>query len=222
MSPRSSRPVRRRTAAGAGALLLATLAACGGTAEPSAGAGGGPTYYGQVLDLEPYVVPDLTLTSTAGEDAAGTPYSLAADSDADLTLVFFGYTNCPDICQMVMGNLANALARLGDDRDRVDVLFVTTDPARDTVAALRTYLGRFDPAFLGITGDLAALQQAGESFHVYFDEGVPLPSGGYDVTHSDQVYAVTPDDTVPMLWTRETSPHEYASDVLTLLAGIDA
>lgn len=208
---------RRRIAALVGVATLALTAACGGSAEPSTSAGGGPTYYGALLDQEPYTVPPVTLTSTLGDDAAGSAYSLTADTTADLTLVFFGYANCPDICQMVMGNVANAVARLGDDRDRVDVLFVTTDPARDTVDSLRTYLGRFDPEFVGITGDIATLQEAGEAFHVYFDEGVPLPSGGYDVTHSDQVYAVTGDDTVPLLWTRETSPHEFASDVLTLL-----
>lgn len=198
-------------------VVLALLAACGGTAEPSTTADGRATYYGLWLDQDPYAVPDVTLTSTRG-GAAGEPYALVGDTTSDLTLVFFGYSNCPDICQMVLANLANALARLDDaDRERVDVLFVTTDPARDDVATLRTYLGRFDPAFVGITGDLSTLKEAGAGFHVYFDEGVPLPSGGYDVTHSDQVYAVTSDDTVPLLWTRETSPHEFATDVLTLL-----
>lgn len=215
---------RSRVAALGVAGILAATAACGGGAERSATPDGSASYYGSWLDRAPYEVPDVPLTSTGGvQDGGGEPYSLSADSDADLTLVFFGYSNCPDICQMVLANLANALARLDDDdRERVEVVFVTTDPARDTVGALRTYLARFDPSFIGITGDLAALEEAAAGFHVYFDEGVPLPSGGYDVTHSDQVYAVVPDDTVPLLWTRETSPHEFATDVVTLLDDVSA
>ncbi|MDN7121296.1 SCO family protein [Nocardioides sp. ChNu-153] len=220
---RESTPARVRRAAAVAALALAGLTACGGTAEPLNPMVGAEisddALYGSVIDQAPYQVPDVTLTSTLGDAAEGTPYSLTADSTADLTLVFFGYSNCPDICQMVMANVANALDRLEPaDQERVQVLFVTTDPARDDVATLRTYLERFDPAFVGLTGDMAALQEAGDGFHVYFEEGARLPSGGYDVTHNDQVSGVDTDDTVPVLWMRDTSPHQLATDVATLLA----
>ena len=100
------------------------LAGCGDDAV-----GRGPSFHGAVLD-EPYVVPQTTLTDTDGER-----YSLAADTDRPLTLVFFGYTHCPDICQVVMSSLASAMTRLDEqDRERVDVVFVTTDPARDDAA----------------------------------------------------------------------------------------
>lgn len=219
---RTSVRLRRRCAAVAGSLVLAVLAACGGQSKPLNPMVGADltddSMYGVVLD-QPYTVAGPPLVSTQGSAPEGTPYSLTEDTDADLTLVFFGYSNCPDICQMVLANIANALARLDEaDRERVQVLFVTTDPARDDVATLRTYLERFDPGFVGITGDLASLQTAAQSFHVYFEEGVRLASGGYDVTHNDQVNAVDADDTVPMLWMRDTSPHDLAVDLATLLS----
>lgn len=218
----SSARRRRRGAAVVGGLVLAVLTACGGQSEPLNPMVGADltddSMYGVVLD-QPYTVASPPLVSTQGSAPEGTPFSLTGDTDADLTLVFFGYSNCPDICQMVLANITNALARLDDaDRDRVQVLFVTTDPARDDVATLRTYLERFDPGFVGITGDLASLQTAAQSFHVYFEEGVQLASGGYDVTHNDQVNAVDADDTVPMLWMRDTSPHDLAVDIATLLS----
>ncbi|WP_245596570.1 SCO family protein [Nocardioides alkalitolerans] len=219
-----TRPVaRHRRSLRALAVTLAAsavLTACGGRAEPLNpmvnSEISSDSMYGQVLDEEPYVVPDVTLTSTE----PGEPdFSLTESTDADLTLVFFGYTNCPDICQMVMANVANALTRLDDaQRDRVQVLFVTTDPARDDVATLRSYLERFDPSFVGLTGDLATLQEAAAGFAVYFEDGQRLASGGYDVTHSDQVNGMDADDTVPILWLRDTSPYELATDLDTLLS----
>ena len=109
---------------------------------------------------EPYVVPATPLT-----DTDGAPYSLADSTDKRLTLVFFGYTHCPDICQVVMQTLASAMTRLDDaDREQVDVVFVTTDPARDDEAALRDYLDRFDPAFIGLTGPLPTIIDIGETW----------------------------------------------------------
>ena len=130
-----------------GALLLAGVLTGCSNGEPEVG-----DFNGAVLD-QPYTVPDADLTDTGGE-----PYSLAADTDKPLTLVFFGYTHCPDICQTVMANVAAGLTRLDEaEREQVEVVFVTTDPARDDEQALRTYLDRFDPTFLGLTGDLATI-----------------------------------------------------------------
>ena len=109
---------------GSGACCVGSLAACGSSAADDAATAtatgpGRPT---------PYEVAATPLTDTDDQ-----PYSLVDDTDKDLTLVFFGYTHCPDICQVVMSNIASAMTRLDDaDRERVDVVFVTTDPARDT------------------------------------------------------------------------------------------
>jgi protein SCO1/2 len=192
----------------AGLVVVTLLAGCGG---------GGPEegdLAGAVLD-EPYVVPDTRLTDTDSE-----PYSLTADTDARLTLVFFGYTNCPDICQVVMSSLASAMTRLPEaDRDEVDVVFVTTDPARDDEKVLRTYLDRFDPTFVGLTGTLDRITDVGADLGIAVEKGEKLPSGGYEVIHSTPVVGIDADDRVPIVWTEGTSAAEFAADVHTLLTG---
>jgi protein SCO1/2 len=190
-------------ALGAAALTVTLLAGCGGSSGEVAGA---------VL-TDPYAVPATSLTDTDGR-----PYSLAEDTDKRLTLVFFGYTNCPDICQTVMANVTAGLTRLDDaDREQVDVVFVTTDPARDDERVLRTYLDRFDPSFVGLTGDLGTITDIGGEVGVAVEEGEKLPSGGYEVTHSTQVLGVDGSDQVPIVWTEGTSASEFASDIHTLL-----
>jgi protein SCO1/2 len=179
------------------------LGACGGGDAQLAGA---------VLD-QPYVVPVTPLTDTDGAS-----YSLADDTDRRLTLVFFGYTNCPDICQVVMSTLASAMTRLDDaDRDQVDVVFVTTDPARDDETVLRDYLDRFDPTFLGLTGPLESIIEIGKDLRIAIEQGEKLPSGGYDVTHGTAVLGIDGSDEVPIVWTQGTSATEFADDVHDLL-----
>ena len=196
-----------------GPLLAALLlGGCAATGAPGEGDGAG-SLAGTVH--APYAVRATpTLTDTEGE-----PFSLADDTDADLTLVFFGYTQCPDVCQVVMGTIASAMTRLDDaDRERVQVLFVTTDPKRDTPQALRDYLDRFDPRFEGLTGDLDDVAALAEPLAVYVAEGQPLPSGGRDLnSHSTQVSGVLPDDTSPVLWPQDVSAAELAGDVEALL-----
>jgi protein SCO1 len=180
------------------------LTACGGGDDaPLAGA---------VLD-QPYVVPATALTDTDGES-----YSLADDTDKRLTLVFFGYTHCPDICQVVLSTLASAMTRLDEaDHEQVDVVFVTTDPERDTEKVLRNYLDRFDPTFIGLTGPLDSIIDVGRDLAVAVEHGDKLPSGGYDVTHGTSVLAIDGGDEVPILWTQGTSATQFASDVHQLL-----
>ena len=158
---------RRRVAALAFASTLA-LAACGGQQEATST---GPRAAIQ-LDA-PYHPAEVALTDTDGGR-----YDLAADTDADVTLIFFGYTNCPDICQMVMSTIAAAKLRLPEeDRDRVDVVFVSTDPARDTGPVLRDYLDRFDPTFVGVRGDPADIVTLGESLAIHVGKGPQAPLG---------------------------------------------
>ena len=194
--------MRKALVAAAVVPVALLAAACGGDAELS----------GAVLD-QPYVVPATPLTDTDGAS-----YSLVDDTDRRLTLVFFGYTNCPDICQVVMSTLASAMTRLDQaDRDQVDVVFVTTDPARDDEAALRDYLDRFDPAFVGLTGPLPTIVDIGRDLAVAVEHGDKLPSGGYDLSHGTAVLGIDVDDEVPIVWTQGTSAKQFASDVHQLL-----
>jgi len=160
-----------------------------------------------------WAVPTTTL-----HDTNGAPYSFGEQTDKPLTLVFFGYTRCPDICGQVMANITQALHRLDeDDRAKVDVVFVTTDPARDDAEALDRYLGAYDPSYTGLTGPLADIRRVAEGFHVHLEKGTRLPSGGYEVVHDDHVFAVDADDEVPILWQRETSGATLAHDLDLLL-----
>jgi protein SCO1/2 len=189
-------------------VVLGLVSACGsGDAEGSDGYRAGQTH-------DPYRVPATPLTDTDGQ-----PYSLTKDTDKPLTLVFFGYTHCPDICQTVMSTITTALTRLDSaDRDRVDMVFVTTDPARDDEAVLSRYLSHFDPSFVGLTGDLDTIAAIGKPLAVYVAQGQKLPSGGRDLnSHSTQISGITSDDTSPILWTQDTSSADLAADIHTLL-----
>ena len=146
-------------------------------------------------------------------------YRLATDTERPLTLVFFGYTHCPDICQVVMANLASALTRLeADEREQVGMVFVTTDPARDDEATLRDYLDRFDPSFEGLTGPLPHIVQAGDSLGVAIERGHKMPSGGYDVSHGTNVVGLLPGGSGPLVWTQGTSPEQIAEDIHVVLS----
>jgi protein SCO1/2 len=208
--------LRRGVLASLVAAAALVLSGCGATdAAPDVAATGLVTgdnhgYRGAYLDV-PYVVPDVTLT-----DTGGAPYSLATDP-APLKLVFFGYTNCPDVCQVVMSTLASAVSRLdAAERAEVEVVFVTTDPARDTGRVLRTYLDRLDPDFVGVTGGLPKIVELARPLKVFIDKGQKLPSGGYDVTHTTEVFGVTGDQ-ARLVWGQDASPAELAADIIKLL-----
>lgn len=195
-------------------LLGLLLAGCGGAVAPAAEVDDRDDnhgYHGAWLD-EPYDVPAIALADTTGER-----YVVATDGP-ELTLVFFGYTHCPDECLVAMSTITSALARLEPaDRARVQVAFVSTDPARDTPAALRRYLDRFDPRFVGLTGPLERVDALGRPLGVYIRQGERLPSGGYEVEHGASVTAVR-GGAAPLVWTPGVSPGAMAADIHRLLA----
>ena len=185
--------------------LLGLVAACGGTGEAA-------ELSGTELD------PPFEVSSTPLVDTDGAAYSLTEDTDKDLTLVFFGYTNCPDICGQVMATLAGTLTRLDDEqKERLDVVFVTTDPARDTGQVVQEYVDAFDPSIVGLTGDLDDIVEVGRSLAIGIDKGKKLPSGGYDVTHGTQVMAIDAADETPVFWDYDVSQAQLAHDVTMLL-----
>lgn len=192
--------------------LVAVLVALGLLATACGGGGGEAKFYGITHDA--YTVRADPLTDTSGK-----PFSLVTSPTKPLTLVFFGYTHCPDICPMVMSSLASGLTRLdASDRKKVEVVFVTTDPGRDTGPVLRHYLDHYDKSFIGLTGDIDEIAKIALPLAVYVAQGQKLPSGGYDLnTHSTQVTAIGPDHKARVLWTMNTSSAQFASDIHTLL-----
>ncbi len=179
------------------------------------GCGGGePTEFTGTTLENPWQVDDTALV-----DADGAPFSLVADTDARLTLVFFGYTHCPDICGQVMATLAGTMTRLdGDQREQLDVVFVTTDPARDTPEVVGEYVARYDDSFIGVSGEMADIITVADSMKVGVEQGDKLPSGGYDVTHGTRILALDSADTVPVMWSESVSQAQLTADITTLLA----
>jgi protein SCO1/2 len=119
-------------------------------------------------------------------DHNGTPRTLA-DFKGKVVAIFFGYTQCPDVCPTVLGELAIVANELGTDAERMQVLFITADPERDTPAVLAKYVPAFHPSFLGLYGDADATARTAKEFKVFYQKQ-PLPGGGYSVDHSAGTY----------------------------------
>jgi protein SCO1 len=197
---------------------VATLLGCD-SSLPVASDPGGPvvsggtsqaTFRGIAL-AAPITMPSLTLETTQGK-----PFNLVTNTTHPVTLVFFGYTNCPDVCPLVMSDLTLAYADLPTNvRDQTQVLYVTTDPARDTGSVLRSYLDRYNPAFVGLTGRLRRIVAVAADLGVAITGTKALPNGGYDVGHGAQVIGFA-HETAPVIWTPGTPVADMVSDIETL------
>ena len=113
-----------------------------------------------------------------------------ADFRGKVVVLFFGYTHCPDVCPTTLAELAQVMKKLGADADRVQVLFVTVDPERDTPAVLAQYVPAFDPRFLGLYGDAAATRRAAKEFKVFYEIRKGATPGEYTVDHSAGTYVI--------------------------------
>ena len=171
--------------------------------------------------------PDVELPTTAGES-----FDLADRPEDEVTVLLFGYTHCPDLCPTTMADLARARGMLeGDLRERVEVVFVTEDPARDTPELLRDWLDRFDPDFTGLIGGNEATAAALTELYLPETGRVDDPSadithphgaedhdhGDYGVDHAGIVYAWGPGER-SVIYTGGTTPEQYAEDLTRLAA----
>ena len=141
------------------------------------------------------------LKNVTAPAAIGGPFQLtdqAGDSVTDKsmqghpTLIFFGFTHCPDVCPTTLFEMSEIMHRLGDDADRTAVLFITVDPERDTPESMKDYLASFDPHIRGLTGDPAAVAAVAKAYRVYFKK-VPLEGGDYTMDHTAIVYLMDKD-----------------------------
>ncbi|HEY1393320.1 MAG TPA: SCO family protein, partial [Methylibium sp.] len=125
-------------------------------------------------------------------DVDGKPRSLA-DFKGKAVLVFFGYTQCPDVCPTTMAELAEVKRQLGPDGERVQGVFVTLDPERDTAALLKPYVAGFDPSFVALRGTAEQTQAAAKAFKVFYEK-VPSKdgSGNYTLDHTAAAYLFDP------------------------------
>jgi protein SCO1/2 len=128
---------------------------------------------------------DIRLT-----DHTGKPRALA-DFKGKVVAVFFGYTHCPDVCPVTMSEFAMVAKELGKDAERMQVLFITVDPERDTPEVLAKYVPAFNPTFLGLYGDAEATTRTAKEFKVFFNKQ-PASGGSYSVDHSAGTYIYDP------------------------------
>jgi protein SCO1/2 len=172
--------------------------------------------YGRALDSA------VAVPSAMFADLDGQPRDLAAITRGKLTLLFFGYTRCPDVCPVHMTNIAVALRAFAwERRDSIRVVFVTTDPERDTPERLREWTESIDPSFIALRGTPAALDSAQRGLGL--PEAMRLPGaheGDYQVGHAGQVLAVYPDGAVRYAYPFGIRQAEWAHDLPKLLTRI--
>ena len=155
---------------------------------------------------------ELALT---GHD--GKPRTLA-DFRGRFVVLFFGYTHCPDICPTTLVDMAEVMKKLGSDAARVQVLFVTLDPERDTAAVLSQYVPAFDPGFLGLSGDAAATQRAAQEFKIFYEKRAGSTPSAYTVDHSAQSYVIDPQGRLRLFVRHDRIAADLADDLRALLA----
>jgi len=182
--------------------LIVLLAACGDQ---------GPKFKSTDITGAPYGKA-LALT-----DHLGKPRTLA-DFRGKAVVLFFGFTQCPDVCPTTLADAAQALKTLGTASQRVQVLFVTLDPERDTREILSSYVAAFDPRFLGLYGDLDATQAAAKEFKVFFEKRPGDASGAYSVDHSAQTYVLDPAGRLRLFVRHGRLREDLAHDLRALLA----
>lgn len=156
--------------------------------------------------------------ATSLRDTDGARYDFATRDRGLLRLVFFGFTHCEDTCPTTMSDLAVALRKVPSAvREKTRVVFVTTDPKRDSAPVIRTWLDRFDRSFIGVGGTMAQIDAAAKAMGVPLLPDEKLPDGGYDVPHGAQVIAFTPDNQAHLIWLGGTQVKQYSSDIQKLL-----
>jgi len=151
-------------------------------------------------------------------DHHGKPRTLA-DFRGKVVTLFFGFTNCPDVCPTTMAMLGETMRRLGGDAAHVQGLFVTVDPGRDTPQVLAQYVPAFHPSFLGLYGDEDAIARTAQEFKIYYKAHAPDHRGAYAVDHSGQVFVFDKAGRLRLLVSRssEATPDSVAHDLRVLI-----
>jgi protein SCO1/2 len=207
-------PSRRRS-------TLAVIALLGAVATVLAGCGDGgddelsarPPYNGFAWQA-PATLPPLTLRDTDGDD-----FLLTAELDeAKLSLVYLGYTHCPDICPTHMADIAAALRDTPEEiAGDVEVVFITTDPERDSPEVIDRWLANFDDDFVGLTGDQATLDALQISLGLELPRREDIGEGNYTVGHAAFVMAFTPDGIAHLVYPLGLTHAEWTQDIVALV-----
>lgn len=189
-------------------LTLATVTGCtgGSTGPVKANAPGAASRY-QGIELPTHrPIPHITLTDTRGY-----PYDPAAHDDRPVTVLFTGYTHCPDVCPTTMADLATVLRQRPALRAKVRVLFISTDPRRDSPSHIRAWLDRFDATFVGLRGTKAQVSALSGQL------SLPLPEDN-GTTHSSELLAFTRGHGTQLAWLSDVTPSVLEHDLSSLTA----
>lgn len=149
-------------------------------------------------------------------DHTGQPRQLA-DYQGKIVALFFGFTHCPDICPTTMADLASAMKLMGAQSDKVQVLFVTVDPERDTEEVLAKFVPSFDSRFIGLTGTPEAIDQAAKTFKIFYAKQQEEGQSGYSFDHSAGVYVFDQQGKIRIYLKHGQKPVEIAHDLSRLL-----
>ena len=161
------------------------------------------------------------LRTVAAPSAIGGPFQLTDQAGATVTekdlqgrptLIFFGFTHCPDVCPTSLFEISEVLRAMGQDADKVNAWFISVDPERDNAAAMKDYLSSFDPHLKGLTGDPAAVQKVITAYRVYAKK-VPLKDGDYTMDHTALIYLMDRDGRFVSPFNLNRKPDEAAADL---------
>ncbi|MCT9141707.1 SCO family protein [Streptomyces violarus] len=214
--------MRTKTLAAAALLAAAslTLTACGSGGDSDKPVAvvseeAGTEKAATVLD-KPFEKPDLVLTDTQGKK-----YDLRKQTEGKPTLIYFGYTHCPDVCPSTMSNIAVAKKQLPKaEQDDLRVVFVTTDPDRDNPAELGKWLKGIDPQFIGLTGDFATIQAGARTLGISLDAPRKDKNGKVISEHGTQVIAFSPKtDGGYVLYGEDATVDDYTKDLPAIVKG---
>lgn len=185
----------------AASVLVSLLAACASHVD----------FKGTVLPGQ--AAPNFTLT-----DQDGKPLELSA-LRGDEVIMFFGYTHCPDVCPTTLSNLARIYRELGSTADKVKVVFITVDPARDRAPVLQRYVRLFNPAFIGLTGTPATLEPVYKAYHVWAQK---LPNkgsaAGYLMAHTSTMFFIDPQGRLRLMHDWSDADGAITYDIRKLLS----
>lgn len=195
-------------------LLLAALAGC----SDRAGEGGAPSSSAKTEFRNTDVTGLGYARDFALTDQNGKPRTLA-DFRGKAVVVFFGYTHCPDVCPTMMAEMAAVMKELGPQADRVQVLFITLDPVRDTPEVLKAYVPAFDPRFLGLYGTQEQTDAVAKEFRVFYQKVPGKEPGSYTLDHSAGSFVFDPQGRVRLFVRLGQGPEPIAHDLKLLLAG---
>ena len=140
-----------------------------------------------------------------------------SEKRGNVVLLFFGYTSCPDVCPTTLSEMKRVMADLGADAERVQVVFVTVDPQRDTAQKLKEYVSIFNPTFIGLSGSMEELEKVWSDFGVYREEEeLPNSATGYLVNHTARVYLIDRDGNLRLSYSYGTATDDFVHDLKIL------